>query len=163
MPDEPKSEPKSAEQSGTGLWAIGWKVLGMNAEQQRGVVAIVLTIFLMWWVWDSVNEGRRAENERTAMMVRAFESEGEKSRQAVNDVGKITVASHQKLAAELGKLELRLADMNTTTQRLEQRVGELQKQMMELGAVITELRKKMPPSEVNMAPPPKAKSLTAVG
>src|SRR5689334_12109957 len=103
MPEttEPKNAPeRPPPDATTGLWSLGWKVLGLSAEQQRGFVALVLTGFLMWFVWDSVNEGRRAESERTAMMVRAFESEGEKGRQAVADVGKITVASHQKLAGE---------------------------------------------------------------
>lgn len=139
-----------------GLWAVGWKLLGLSAEQQRGVVALGMTLFLMWFVYDSVKEGRRSENERTALMVRAFESESEKGRQSVADVGKLTVASHTKLAAELAKLELRIADMTNANAKLEQRVGEL-------ATVLSELRKKLPPSEVHDAPMPRLKGSDAVG
>lgn len=150
MPDEttPPAPPPPPPESTAGLWAIGWKVLGLTAEQQRGMVALVLTFFLMWFVYDSVQEGRRAENERTALVIRAFEGEGEKGRQAVESVGKLTVASHQKLAAELGKLESRLADMAQANARLEQRVGELT-------AALAGLQKKLPPPpEVDICPLP---------
>lgn len=161
MAEEQKQQPTGTESGG--LWAVGYKVLGMSAEQQRGVVAIGLTIFLVWFVWDSVNEGRRAESERTALISRTIESEGEKNRQvvvenakltvgAVGDNTKMMIASHQKLASELGKLELRLGDLTAASRTLGQ-------QVQELNNAITELRKKMPPGEVyHHAPMPRMKS-----
>lgn len=155
--EQPPKPPAESPSSGNGLWAIGWKVLGLSAEQQRGLVALVLTGFLMWFVWDAVNQGRRAESERTALMVRAFESEGEKSRQAVSDVGKLTVASHQKLTMELGKLESRLGDMNT-------QMNDLKTQIQYLGTMVAELKKKLPPMEVfDFAPMPRLKDVAPVG
>lgn len=157
MPEEQPKPPADNQLPTTGLWAVGWKVLGMTPEQQRGVVALVLTGFLMWFVYDSVNEGRRADLERTSLMVRAFESEGEKSRQAVADIGKLTAASHLKLTQELGKLEARLGDMN-------QVMNDLKMQVQFLGSMVSELKKKLPPMEAyNLAPHPRIKDVAPTG
>jgi hypothetical protein len=163
MPDEqPKPHPDPPP---TGVWALGWKLLGLNAEQQRGGIALALTALLAWLVLDLMRDGRdqrhldRAnEVERTAMMVRAFESESEKGRQAVRDIAAaqaagqkelvgLTVASHQKLAAELGKLEQRISDLTAIN-------GKLTQQMNELNAALGELRKKLPPPESEVCPLP---------
>jgi septal ring factor EnvC (AmiA/AmiB activator) len=167
MPDEqPKPVPQQPATDGTGgLWAIGWKVFGMSAEQQRGVVVLVLTGFLLWLVYDSLAANRVSEAERNAMVMRVVESEGEKNRRAadeasnraataVNESTKLIVASHQRLAVELGKFEQRVADLTAANAKLEQRLAEL-------SAELAALRKKLPPSEVQAAPAPRPKAFIA--
>lgn len=157
MPDDTNPPaPAPSANATAGIWAFGWKVFGASAEQQRGFVALVLTGFLLWMAYDAVTAGRRAEGERTIMMLRAFESEGEKNRRAADDASKLIIASHQKLAVELGKLEARVADSTRQNQQLEARIAEL-------SGVVTELRKKLPPSEVNAAPAPRMKPPETMG
>jgi hypothetical protein len=158
MPEgEPKPEPK---ESPTGVWSFGWKVLGMSPEAQRGAIAVGLTVFLVWMVVDDRQRGRAADDEFRAMMLRTVESEGvrnreantaegDKNRQTVDQIGKMTLASHQKLAAELGKLEARLADANLANQ-------ELTRQVQHLGSMIAKWKKDDPPHpEAELAPMPK--------
>lgn len=165
-PDKTHSEPPPS-----GWWAVWLKVIGMKPEDQRSLVALVLTALVAWLLVDMIQDGRNQraadrlnEIERTAMMVRALESENEKNRQSmltatdrtaqtINDSTRIMVGSHQKLAAELAKLEQQVANMSSTTSKLEQR-------LLELTSIINELKKKLPPSEIYLAPPPRVKLVT---
>jgi hypothetical protein len=161
------SEPVKPSEPGP-WWMRPLTVLfGMTPEQQRGAVALVLMGGGMWLVYYLVTESRHAENERNALTIRAAESENEKSRQlialeserarqAMGENAKATTAALTGVASALGRLEARITDLATSN-------AELRKQIVELNAVITDLKRKLPPTEANYAPPPRAKVLTAAG
>jgi len=135
----------------------------MTAEQQRGVVALVLLGGAMWLIFSLVTDARRADNDRAALLARVVESENQKNRDANEDNTKTVAAAFQAATVAQVKFELRIADMNVTTQelkntvqKLEQTVGRLEKQVSELAGSLNALNRKLPPMEVT-APMPRAK------
>lgn len=132
------------------------KVSGFNPQQAQTVAVIVLTLFVCGILGYMLWSGQRSQAETLAIVIRSMESESEKnrmaisvefdrnrqsfereskaSREAVDNTGKLTLASHQALSRELGKLEAGLS---------------------ELKMAITTLRMKLPPVDENICPIPR--------
>ena len=133
----------------------------LKAEQRESLAAFAFMAGAIALIAYLIVQRDKSTAEHDALTLRIFESEGEKNRQlqqseaeknrlAIADVGKLTLASHTKLAAELGKLELRLGDSNAINQSLTAEVKDLKN-------TIAGLRKKDMSIEMEFAPMPRLK------
>lgn len=154
MPDE---QPKPPDPPPSGIWSLGWKVLGMPAEQQRGFLLVAMIIFGGWMMWDDRERGRRSDDERHAATLRLMESTGERVERSNADLARSIAANSKELSQEIGGLKQQVTNANAT-------MLELKQQVQFLGSMVGELKKKLPPSdEINLAPFPKLKGAAPTG
>jgi hypothetical protein len=129
-----------------------------SPQQAQTAAVLVLTLFVCAVLGWQMYAGRQVQAETLGLVIRSMESESEKNRaanasefsqnrasfsaearsnrEAFADNTKLTIASHQKLAQELGKLEQVVSGLNSA---------------------IVDLRKKLPPEETShTAPPPRS-------
>ena len=127
------------------------RLSGFNEKQAQTVAVLVLTLVVCTLLGWQLYSGRQIQAETLAIVIRSMESEAEKNRaanavefernratftqeskanrDALADTTKLSIASHQKLAQELGRIEQVVSG---------------------LVVAINELKKKLPPEEVNV-------------
>jgi hypothetical protein len=163
MPEgEPKPvEPKQPEPPPTGVWSLGYRLLGMDANAQGRAVGLALVALLVWMVLDDRDRGRKADDEFRAMMHRTVESEGvrnreanaaegEKNRQSLKETTALIIESNRQQAQETGKLQATIVQFTAAVQ-------EWTRQTQNLGSMIGKWKKdnEWPAPEAELAPMPK--------